>query len=325
MIEPGPGGVEIPKPARREANPWTVAMVVLLVTLISFSLIGPFIGLAIAFPFYGGSPMDYINDIANPVGNESMKMLYMIVQGCTTLFGLAIIPALFWKAMRQKPVFSLFKGTPLKPVHFLMIIGIVFFYLGFMSVIMEWNSNIDLPDGAFETWAKSLEEQLAEVTKFLTSFSNVGQYLVGVLVIAVLAGIGEEIVFRGLIQPELHKATGNIHFAIWTSAIFFSALHLQFYGFFPRVILGAVFGYLYYWSGNLIIPMFAHFVNNALAVSAVYLGLSEVPGMETENPEQAPWYVVVIMTALCGLLMYMFQKEFQKIRTNRISINDIRP
>jgi membrane protease YdiL (CAAX protease family) len=311
MIEPGSEPLEIQTPRRREPNPWTVAFVVLIVTLIGFSLIGPFIGLAIAYPFYDGKPLDYINDIANPIGNESMKVLYYIVQGCTTFFGLAVIPALFWKAMTRKPIFSLFKGTPLKPVHFLLIIGIVFFYLGFMSTLVEWNKNIDLPDGAFETWAKTLEEQLSEVTKFLTSFTTFGQYLLGVFVIAVLAGIGEEIVFRGLLQPQLFKATGNIHFAIWVSAIFFSALHLQFYGFFPRVFLGALFGYLYYWSGNLFIPMFAHFVNNFLAVSSIYLGFSEVPGME-ESEEQVPWYAVVFMTAVCGVLIYTFYKQFQK-------------
>ncbi len=156
-----------------------------------------------------------------------------------------------------------------------------------------------------------MEEQLAEITKYLTSFTNFGQYLFGVLVIGILAGIGEEIVFRGLIQPQLYKATGNIHFAIWASAIFFSALHLQFYGFVPRVFLGALFGYLYFWSGNLWVPIFAHFTNNFLAVSSIYFGLSEVPGMETENPEQAPWYAVLVMTVICAALIYLFQKQFK--------------
>jgi len=130
-------------------------------------------------------------------------------------------------------------------------------------------------------------------------------------VIAVLAGFGEELVFRGLLQPELHKATGNIHFAIWTSAIFFSALHMQFYGFIPRMFLGALFGYLYYWSGNLIIPMFAHFFNNFMAVTSIYYGFSDLPGMESDKPESAPWYLVIFMTAICGLLIYVFQKAFR--------------
>jgi len=318
MIDPQPA------PVKREAPPWLVACITLLVTFFSFGLIGPFIGFAVAYPFYGGDPMTFISDLANPIGNEDMKMLYLIVQGCTTLFGLAIIPALFWKAMTHKPVFSLFKGTPLKPVHFLMVVGIVIFYLGFMSVMMEWNQNLDLPDGAFETWARNLETQLSEITKYLTSFTNFGQYLFGVLVIAILAGIGEEMVFRGLIQPALFKSTNNIHFAIWTSAFFFSALHMQFFGFFPRLFLGAMFGYLYYWSGNLVIPMFAHFVNNFLAVSLIYFGLSEVPGLGETPEESAPWYVVVVMTAICGAIIYAFYKEFEKSKNKSTALDDLR-
>ena len=68
MIEPGSGSIESQPPPRREADPWTVAGVTLIVTLISFSFIGPFIGLAAAYPFYDGKPMDYISDIVNPVG-----------------------------------------------------------------------------------------------------------------------------------------------------------------------------------------------------------------------------------------------------------------
>lgn len=306
MIEPQPVA------GTREANPWIVALVVLGSAIMSFALIGPFIGLAIAYPFYGGDPLSYINDVANPVGNESMKVLYFVVQGCTTLFGLALIPPLFWRSVTRLPILSIFNGRRLKPVHFLVVIGIVLTYLGFMSVLIEWNKNIDLPDGSFETWAQSTELKLSEITAYLTSFTTFGQYLFGVFVIAVLAGIGEEIVFRGLLQPALHKATGNIHVAIWTSAIFFSAFHLQFYGFVPRVCLGALFGYLYFWSGNLFVPMFAHFVNNFFAVSSIYFGLSEVPGMETETSEQAPWYVVLVMTAVCIALIYYFYKQFQK-------------
>lgn len=292
--------------------PWTVACLVLLTTLFSFVFIGPFIGMAVAFPFYDGKPMDFVQDLSNPIGKESMKMIYLVVQGCATLFGLAVIPALAWRAMTHRQVFGLFKGTQLKPIHFLLVFGIVFFNMGLISALTEWNANIDLPNGAFEEFAKSMEQQLSEVTKYLTNYSGVGQYLAGVFVIAVLAGFGEELVFRGLLQPELHKATGNIHFAIWTSAIFFSALHMQFYGFIPRMFLGALFGYLYYWSGNLIVPMFAHFLNNFIAVTSIYFGLSDLPGMETEKPESAPWYLVIIMTAICGLLIYLFQKDFRK-------------
>jgi membrane protease YdiL (CAAX protease family) len=302
-----------PLPGKQETSPWLIAFASLMSALIGFTLIGPFVGLTIAYPFYDGDAMSFIQDVANPVGKEQMKMISMFVQGCATFVGLAIIPALFWRGLTGNKVWDLFKGTQLKPIHFLLVTGIVIFSLGFLSVVIKWNANIDLPDGEFERMAKALEEKAAEITRFLTTFTNAGQYLTGVFVIAVLAAVGEEIVFRGLLQTSLQKSFRNAHIAIWVSAIFFSAFHMQFYGFFPRMLLGALFGYLYYWSGNLFVPMFAHFMNNFLAVTSIYSGMNDLPGLEdSPTAETAPWYVIVLMTAIAAALIFMFQKQFQK-------------
>jgi membrane protease YdiL (CAAX protease family) len=321
MIEPEKGPLDTSPPVIRkvhEPSPWLVAPIVLIVTLISFVFVGPFVGMAVAFPFYDGKPLEFLNDIIKPFGKEEMKPLLWIVQGCATFLGLAVIPPLFWKAVKQKPVFSLFDGPPVKPVFFLMIIGIVIFFMGPNSVLIQWNSNLDLPDGVFENWARQTEDSATELTKFMASFNSIGEYLVGILIIALLPGIGEEIVFRGMLQPELQKCFKNVHVGIWLSAIFFSALHLQFYGFVPRVFLGALFGYMYYWSGNLLVPMFAHFINNLFAVSVLYFGFSELPGVE--NTESMPVYIVAIFTALCGILLY----QFRMMQNNRVLPNDIR-
>lgn len=297
-----------PKPAPvRKRSPTTIGITVLLITLVSFAFIGPLIGMLLAFPFYDGSPLDFANDMTDPVGKEYMKSLLMIVQGAATLFGLAVIPAIFWSAMTRRRVLGLVTYPQVKPMSLVLVIGIVISYMGLMSVFIEWNSNVDLPDSAFETWAKDVEQRATELTTFMTSFSSFTEYLVGVLVIAVLAGVGEEMVFRGMLQPAFQQSFGNAHAGIWIAAIFFSALHLQFYGFVPRVLLGALFGYLYCWSGNLIVPIFAHFVNNFFIVTMVYLGVTDAPGVESEDPTSLPWYGVVISTAICGLLLYRFR------------------
>jgi membrane protease YdiL (CAAX protease family) len=322
MSDPLPG-LEESQTSRRQPAPWGVAFVVLLVTLGSFALIGPLIGYVFGYVYYGDFSLgffEFITLTADPIGHQDLKMPLMIIQGCATLFGLAIFPPLYWKTIRRTTIGSLFEGPKVKPIHLVMILGIVIFFMGFNSLLIEWNSKMDLPNGRFEDWAKDVEQKLGEFSIYLTSFNSFGAYLVGLLVIAVLPAIGEEMVFRGLVQPELHKATKNIHFAIWTSAIFFSALHLQFYGFFPRVFLGALFGYLYYWSGSLVVAMFAHFVNNAFAVTVLYLGMDKVSGLEVENPTAMPWYVVILFTLLCGLLIYQYRTM---VYSNRVSSNDI--
>ena len=165
-------------------------------------------------------------------------------------------------------------------------------------------------------WARDAEDRTAKLTEVMTSFSSVSDLFIGLAVIALLPAIGEELVFRGLFQNELFRGSGNIHVSIWVSAIIFSAIHIQFYGFIPRVLLGALFGYLYFWSGNLLIPMLAHFTNNGFSVMMIYFNQKELAGVDLENPEAAPWYVAIVCTILTALLLYYFKKiNYAKVPT----------
>ena len=295
-----------PLPPRREATPWTIAFVTVLTALIGFTLIGPFIGLMIAYPMYDGEPMDFITDVGNPVGKEYMRSLMMIVQGASTLIGLAVVPTLFWMQLKRKKVTTLFTDTPLNPMYLWLAAGTIIFFIGLDSVIIEWNSNLDLPDGAFETFAKDLKERTGTFVKWLVAFPNAGHYVIGVIVIAILPAIGEELVFRGFLQPELQKSFKNPHIGIWVAAILFSALHMQFYGFFPRIFLGALMGYMYYWSKNMWVPILAHFVNNMIAVTMLYVSLKHMPELNFDDTEAMPWYIVISSGAIFVALLYRF-------------------
>lgn len=88
---------------------------------------------------------------------------------------------------------------------------------------------------------------------------------------ALCPAITEEFFFRGALQRLIGKWNPNPHFVIWSAAILFSAFHLQFYGFIPRMLLGAYLGYLLLWTRSIWIPVFAHFINNATAV----IGMSD--------------------------------------------------
>jgi membrane protease YdiL (CAAX protease family) len=170
--------------------------------------------------------------------------------------------------------------------------------------------NMKFPDFLkdFESWARQEEDRLKKLTVAMTHFESMADLLIGLVVIALLPAIGEELVFRGMIQNEFFRGTRNIHFAIWTSAIIFSAIHLQFYGFIPRVLLGALFGYLYYWSANLLIPMFAHFFNNAFGVVMIYLNQKKIIDFDVEDNTAAPLqYVLLNVLLTVGLLYYIWK------------------
>ena len=136
------------------------------------------------------------------------------------------------------------------------------------------------------------------LTKYITDFDSFSEFLMGILVIGVFAGLGEEFLFRGVVQPKLHAYTGNAHLGIWITAFIFSAIHLQFYGFFPRMLLGAIFGYLYLYSGSLIYPIVAHILNNAVTVILVYLNKLGKLEFNIEETEQ-----VSVPIALLGLVI----------------------
>ena len=172
--------------------------------------------------------------------------------------------------------------------------------IAFNGLLVYWNSLIDLPEflSEVETWMKQMEDQLMELTKFLTDFQSIPELLSGILVIGVLAAVGEELFFRGMIQPKMNTYFKSAHWGIWITAFIFSAIHVQFYGFFPRLFLGALFGYLYHFSGSLFYPILGHFFNNTLTLLMVYLSNQGQIEFDLESTD-----TVSYPAALGGLLV----------------------
>jgi len=153
----------------------------------------------------------------------------------------------------------------------LVIISTLFFIV-LNAPVIEWNKSISFPDfmSSFESWALLKEKQLESLTVYLVSFENNFEYIIGIFAIALIPGFCEEYFFRGILQKNFNLLLKNSHVAILLSSLLFSAFHLQFYGFFPRLFLGIFFGYLFYWSGSLIYPVIAHVFNNFLSLTVFY-------------------------------------------------------
>jgi membrane protease YdiL (CAAX protease family) len=288
---------------------WVRVLAIIGVSLFGFIIIGPIVGFFAALPFYEGSLFSFMDDIVNPIGKENMKVVLYIVQGGASFVGLFLVPLYYWYRSTRTSFVSLIDRPRVTWLDAALVVAVVITFIGVNSIVIDWNAHLDLPgDSGFERWARETEDKATELTIFLTQFTTTGQFILGFVVIAVFAGIAEEFVFRGLLQPAIHKASGNIHVAIWLSALLFSSLHMQFFGFVPRVFLGALFGYLYFWSGNLLVPMFAHFVNNAFSVLMIYLHQKALLDIDPVEPESAPWPVVLGSAVLTALLLYYFRK-----------------
>ena len=157
-------------------------------------------------------------------------------------------------------------------VSLIFVFLLTFLFVIVNSPVVVWNKSIVFPEflSSFESWAKLKESQLEKLTIYLVSFESFSEYIIGVIAIALIPGFFEEFLFRGIIQKNINLISKNHHLAIWLSALIFSAIHMQFYGFFPRLFMGVLFGYLFYWSGSIFYAVAAHFFNNFFSLSIWY-------------------------------------------------------
>jgi membrane protease YdiL (CAAX protease family) len=232
------------------------------------------------------------------------------MQGIISTFMFIAVSLIFSRvALRISPA-EFFPKVPWATVGLTTLIALSFMIVN--SAIGEWNMNLDFPDSSFEDWAKQSEKQLKQLTEHVINFTSPTHFILAMLVVGIIPAIGEELLFRGLIQNLFTKAFSNHHLGIWISGIAFAAIHMQFYGFAPRMLLGVVFGYLYHWSGSLTIAMIAHFINNGFALLLLYLGtLGTIEITPEQMDSSAPWPLVLAFGLICVISLRIFYKKHQ--------------
>ncbi|RED99578.1 CPBP family intramembrane glutamic endopeptidase [Marinoscillum furvescens] len=293
-------------------SPWLYLLILggyVLTALFLFN----YLGLLIVMGIYGIDHAQALALFTNPYTNGDSKVPLLIIQGVTSLGAFVIVPFAYMRWTLSSSASSFFQTPTPASRPMLMTAAIVFCFMVANSVVVEWNQNIDLPDfiSGFEQWAQSKEAQLEQITRYLTSFDSLSEFWLAMVVIAVLPAVGEELLFRGLVQNLFGKAFANHHVAIWTAAILFGMFHLQFYGVVPRIFLGALFGYIYYWSGHLSLAMVGHFVNNGLTLCMLYaaqLGYTSFDPMDDQA--SPPLYVTALFFVVGGVLLYLFKNYF---------------
>ncbi|MEI7581073.1 CPBP family intramembrane glutamic endopeptidase [Runella sp.] len=290
--------------------PWRNVMLLLGLVLLGMSL-GNLLAMAaimaLSMPQGGMGLEDVSQMLQNPQQFPNSWWYLMLLQAISHLFTFLIPGVIYWRWSEQHRVEE-FVRRPL-PSYLLLAIAllIVLVFMPFNSWIIEWNGNLHLPQGLqrIEEWMLRKEDELATMTRFLTNFSTGAELIVALVVIAIIPAVGEEVLFRGIIQRKIFHKIGDMHASIWATAALFSAIHLQFYGFVPRMLLGAMFGYMYAWTRNLWTPIFAHFINNAATVVIVFLSHQQVINFDIEKSDSSvSWIVALISLALtAGLLL----------------------
>lgn len=249
------------------ATRFWILILLFFLGLIIFSLIG---ALA-AIPFAEINSIADLNKLSD-FSNDKVVLGLKISQ-IVSAIGTFIIPAwLFAKfSSNNKLEFLSLKIIPSWRMIFLGI-SIIIFAQPLINITAELNQQMHLPDflSGLENWMKDSEKQAEEITKAFLKTKGIGDLVLNIIVIALLAAVAEELFFRGSMQKLMIEWGGNKHIGIWITAAIFSAVHMQFYGFLPRMLMGAFLGYLLEWSGSLILPIIVHFVNNGLSVMIYY-------------------------------------------------------
>ena len=201
----------------------------------------------------------------------------------------------------------------------LLSIGIMLTALPLINLLVSWNEQIRLPESlsGLEQLMQQMEAQADQLLQNFLTYQNGAWWvlLLNLLVLAVLPAIGEELTFRGVLQQLLvsrkSKVESREHVAVWVTAFIFSFIHFQFYGFIPRLLLGALLGYALLWSGNIRYSMIMHGTNNALSVLLFYLGTyvwdmsqEQIDALGTEHT----WWLTLVCTPLMILQIYAFRK-----------------
>ena len=261
----------------RMSPPVKILLLVLLVVL--FLLVSTILSFLLAIPIFHLSLSELYRILSNPQPDTVGVLKFFQVVQSVFLF---LLPALLtaWLFSTNAPVYLQTDTRP-SGISLLLALSSLVVAIPLMNAIAQFNTGIDLPDrlDTLESLIREMEESAERLTVLFLRGETMSDLAVNLVMIAVLPALGEELLFRGVLQRLLTEWTRNAHAGVLIGAFVFSFIHFQFYGFIPRFLLGMYFGYLLLWSSSLWIPIAAHFMNNGFAV--VYYHFSKAPMGET--------------------------------------------
>jgi membrane protease YdiL (CAAX protease family) len=246
-----------------------LVLILLIAVSLLFSMV---LGIVIAIPFFGTGILEHfneLNDYSNEFTIQFLKYFQVINQ-----IGVFILPAILYAYLEnRKPAAYLKLNSRPKFAHLLIASILIIASIPAINWLVEINEGMRLPEifKGLENWMRDSENKTNQLTEAFLNVTSPGGLLINMIIIALLAAVGEELLFRGVVLQLFVDWFKNRHLAVILSAILFSALHIQFFGFLPRMFLGILFGYIFIWSGSLWIPIVLHFIFNGITVVAVYL------------------------------------------------------
>jgi membrane protease YdiL (CAAX protease family) len=286
-----------------ERHPFS-SLLLLLLLVFACAIVFTIIAFVLGVLIYGFQPLMRMSE-----GDSSNVEMLRLLQIFSS-FGMFVVAAIIFAKIQSNDWLNYLNLKKFNLILAILTLLIILSFSPFLEFSNELNKNMVLPEflKEMEAWMKLKEAQMAEMTKQLLVMKSVPVLLINLLMLAIIPAVGEELIFRACLQKIFGRWTGNYHLAIWITAILFSAIHFQFYGFLPRMLLGALFGYLLVWSGSLWLPILAHFLNNGIAVVTAYVFQQQGKSLDLmyeSDPASQPVFIASI-AALAVLLWYFY-------------------
>lgn len=282
-------------------------ILVLVLLFLAMYILVPIIFLVISIPIWGSEIIEPISGSSSPLNINIMKVLQLFTQ-----IGIFGISAWLFVRMQTNKVskhlslnhFSNFK------TH-LLSIGLLLCALPLVYETMLWNESIPFPE-KFSSLYQSLIQQQYRSEEMMNLFLNtqgVGGLLFNIFLIALIPAFFEELFFRGALQKLFLDTFKNEHISIFIVAILFSAIHLQFFSFLPRFVLGLALGYMAFYSGSLWTSIVAHALNNGVSVVIAWMFYNGYTHINYQEIGETPyWGITVLSIIACFILIYLLRK-----------------
>lgn len=290
------------RPLLISASPIFKIAYLFLFLLIGIFIAGIFAGLILMIPGineYGEISGIYVNTIVQSV------------------FAIALPAYLIVAWTNHKPVYYLKiindGKLPSKMIFALLVFMVSYFFASFLA---QLNKGMILPESMknIEEMMRSMEDAALETTDMLLSGKSLGSIIMNLVVVAGFAAISEELFFRGALQQFIYEKLKNDHVSIWLTALVFSLVHFQFYGFLPRLFLGAILGYLFNYTQNLWAPILFHFLNNATVIILNFFWSDREWYKNLEETSVTPVFtgIAIVSLVLTIALFWVYNNQTSK-------------
>lgn len=240
---------------------------------------------------------ELLQDFTHPDMIKVLKFLQLVQS-----FGLFIFPPIVVAFLIYNSVVDFLRVNRISSLYIVLLTIIaILSFIPFSNLLSYINSYMRFPSfmQGIEDWMRNSENNANALTAQFLKANNLTTFLYNILLIAVIPAVGEELLFRGLLQRLFAEWTKSIHWAVWISAILFSIIHFQFFGFIPRLFLGVLFGYLLEITGTILIPIIGHFTNNLMGVVLAYC----LPNAEIINDASSQLTLTSLFYGILGGLV----------------------